>query len=137
MKYTFGSAWVIVAVILPGVAQATALPHQLKPAAWQEQDDRQQRDDDDARRRDHDRRNDRDDDRDRRDWRQYHGVLAPEWQAKFDSYYSRWLNYRARNDRDEMASMEGRMRDIMNHYNIPLDVPYDAIASRGRHRDHD
>jgi len=62
---------------------------------------------------------------------QYHNVLAPEWQQKFDSYYQRWLQYRATNNRGEMASMESRMRDIMAHYNIPTDVPYDRVASPG------
>lgn len=61
--------------------------------------------------------------------RDYHGVLAPEWQQKFDSYYQRWLKYRASNDQDDVRSMEGRMRDIMSHYQIPPDVPFAAVAS--------
>ena len=61
----------------------------------------------------------------------YHGVLAPEWQSKFDSYYQRWLNYRATNNRDETASMEKRMQDIMKNYNIPSNVPYGQVASAG------
>lgn len=61
----------------------------------------------------------------------YHGVLAPEWQQKFDSYYSRWLQYRQQNNQSEVASMEGRMRDIMTHYNIPANTPFDAVASQG------
>ena len=60
----------------------------------------------------------------------YHNVLAPEWQQKFDSYYQRWLQYRATNNQDEMRSMENRMRDIMTHYNIPPDVPFGEVASQ-------
>src|SRR5262249_47169185 len=55
---------------------------------------------------------------------QYQGVLAPEWQKKFDSYYTRWLDYKRTNNRGEIASMEKRMRDIMYHYQIPLTVPF-------------
>jgi hypothetical protein len=62
---------------------------------------------------------------------QYHGVLAPEWQQKFDSYYQRWLQYRATNNQGEVASMEKRMRDIMVHYQIPANAPFDQVASPG------
>jgi hypothetical protein len=61
----------------------------------------------------------------------YHGVLAPEWQKNYDSYYQRWLKYRATNNTSEMASMEARMRDIMKNYNIPPNVPFDQVASPG------
>jgi hypothetical protein len=50
-------------------------------------------------------------------------------QQRFDSYYSRWLEYRRTNNRGEVASMEKRMRDVMSHNNIPSDVPFDEIAS--------
>ncbi|HET7440891.1 MAG TPA: hypothetical protein VFJ47_06285 [Terriglobales bacterium] len=63
--------------------------------------------------------------------RSYHNVLAPEWQQKFDSYYQRWQQYRATNNTGEMRSMEQRMQDIMAHYNIPSNVPYDQVASPG------
>ena len=58
-------------------------------------------------------------------------MLAPEWQAKFDSYYQRWLQYRATNNRDEVVSMERRMRDIMVNYRIPPNTPFQQIASPG------
>ena len=61
----------------------------------------------------------------------YRGVLAPEWQAKFDSYYQRWLQYRATNNVDEIVSMERRMRDIMVNYRIPPNTPFDQVASPG------
>jgi hypothetical protein len=62
---------------------------------------------------------------------QWRGRLSSEDQHRFDSYYSRWLEYRRSNNRDEVVSMEKRMRDVMSHNNIPSDVPFDQIASNG------
>ena len=59
----------------------------------------------------------------------YQGVLAPEWQARFDSYFTRWQEYTRRRDRDEIVSMEKRMKDIMYNYHIPLDTPFEYVAS--------
>ena len=59
----------------------------------------------------------------------WEGRLSAEDQGKFDSYYSRWLGYRKSNNRDEVVSMENRMRDVMSRYNIPSDVPFVQIAS--------
>jgi hypothetical protein len=61
----------------------------------------------------------------------WQGRLSAEDQARFDSYYSRWVNSGQNNDRDQQNSMEGRMRDVMSHNNIPGDVPFDQIASNG------
>jgi len=61
---------------------------------------------------------------------QWRGRLSSEEQQRFDSYYSRWLDYRRTNNRDETQSMENRMRDVMSRNNIPSDVPFDRIASR-------
>jgi hypothetical protein len=87
--------------------------------------------------RDWDRDRDRDGDRGRgwdrdRGWGRdrFRGRLNSQDQARFDSYYSRWLQYRQTNNRSEMASMEGRMRNILNAYQIPLDTPFGEIASR-------
>jgi hypothetical protein len=70
--------------------------------------------------------------------------LSPEDQRKFDSYYSRWMEYRQTNNRDQERSMEERMRDVMARNGIPGDVPFDRVASNGggreyadRDRDHD
>jgi hypothetical protein len=76
------------------------------------------------------------DDAHRQDNRGYgHGQqqarLSSEDQQRFDSYYSRWQGYRRTNNRNEMESMEKRMRDVMSHNNIPSDVPFDEIASNG------
>src|SRR5713101_7005209 len=57
--------------------------------------------------------------------------MSPEDQGKFDSYYSRWQQYRQSNDRDQIQSMEKRMQELMGRYGIPPDVPYDRIASNG------
>ena len=62
--------------------------------------------------------------------------LSPEDQQRFDSYYSRWLEYKQTHNRDQIISMERRMNDVYAHYNIPLEVPYSRIASGERH-DHD
>jgi len=77
-------------------------------------------------------RRDRDDDH-RTDMRH---VLPPEDQHHFDSYYSRWLDYRRDNNHEQVESMEKRMRHVMSRNHIPPDVPFDQIASYGE-RDHD
>jgi len=59
----------------------------------------------------------------------WQGRLSAEDQGRFDSYYSRWLDYAHTNDRENRNSMEDRMRDVMSHYNIPSDVSFDQIAS--------
>jgi len=59
----------------------------------------------------------------------WQGRLSAEDQGRFDSYYSRWLDYAQTNSRDDRNSMEDRMRDVMSHYSIPSDVPFDQIAS--------
>jgi hypothetical protein len=61
---------------------------------------------------------------------QWQGRLSSRDQQRFDSYYSRWLDYRRTNNRNQVSSMEKRMRDVMSHNNIPQDVPFDQIASR-------
>jgi len=60
------------------------------------------------------------------------GRLSSDDQSRFDSYYSRWMDYRQRNDRDQMSSMEKRMRDVYSHYNIPQDTPFWRVASNAR-----
>src|SRR5436309_11823938 len=55
--------------------------------------------------------------------------LSPEDQRRFDSYYSRWQEYRHTNNREQIASMEKRMQDVYAHYSIPADTPYWRVAS--------
>ena len=59
----------------------------------------------------------------------WEGRLSAEDQGRFDSYYSRWLDYRRTNNRDEIASMENRMRDVMAHNSIPSNTEFFQIAS--------
>jgi hypothetical protein len=61
----------------------------------------------------------------------YEGRLSYDDQRRFDSYYTRWLDYQRTNNRGEVASMERRMRDIYGRYRIPLSVDFDQVASRG------
>ncbi len=56
--------------------------------------------------------------------------MSPDDQAKFNSYYSRWIQARQQNDRDDISSMEHRMQDLMNRYGIPSDTPYDVVAQQ-------
>jgi hypothetical protein len=73
--------------------------------------------------RDHDRDNDNN----------YRGNRLPsDDQRRFDSYYSRWQEYRRTNNRDEIVSMEKRMQDVYQHNGIPSNTPYDAVATGGR-----
>jgi len=57
--------------------------------------------------------------------------LSPSDQQKFDSYYSRWVQYRQTNNRDQVASMEKRMQDLYSRNGIPLNTPYERVASGG------
>jgi hypothetical protein len=66
---------------------------------------------------------------------QWHNRLSSSDQGKFDSYYSRWIQYRDTNNRDQIGSMEKRMQDLMARYRIPLNTPYWQVASNGSERD--
>jgi hypothetical protein len=55
--------------------------------------------------------------------------LSAEDQSRFDSYYGRWLEYRRTNNREEAASMERRMQEVMARYRIASSTPYSRIAS--------
>jgi hypothetical protein len=58
-------------------------------------------------------------------------------QQRFDSYFSRLQDYRQRNDREQIRSMEKRLQDIYRHYNIPSNTPYFMVASNARDDDWD
>jgi len=79
-------------------------------------------------------------DRDNNEWwrwrNRWQGRLSADDQSRFDSYYSRWQEYRRTNNRDEAANMEKRMGDVYAHYAIPSDTPYWQVASNG-HSDSD
>ena len=126
MNRFIGISLGVVALSLPGMAQTqrTSQTVQLKPAAYQWQND-------DGRRRDDDDRRDQDDDRGygRNGRRDYRGVLQPNSQRAFDEEYSRWIADRNNGNQRDMVNEEQRMRGIMNSYRIPQDVPFDAVAS--------
>jgi len=50
-------------------------------------------------------------------------------QKRFDSYYSRWLDYQRTNNYGEIRSMEKRMYDVYKQYGIPASVPFAQVAS--------
>ena len=55
--------------------------------------------------------------------------MSPNDQDQFNNYYSRWMQDRQSNDRDDMISMEHHMQDLMNRYAIPPDTPYGEVAA--------
>ena len=153
MKRLFGIASGLIALALPALAQSpsVAAGERLINIAYarpQDRDHDRDHDRDDRERdrnwnaerdrewhRQHDRDHDHNWDRQRDEAyhrnTHYRNVLAPEWQRKYDSYYQRWLNYRATNNQSEMRSMERRMNSIRTNYGIPPNVPYGEIASNG------
>jgi hypothetical protein len=58
--------------------------------------------------------------------------LSPDDQRRFDSYYTRWQQYRRTNNRSDAVSMERRMQDVYAHYGIAASTPYSRIASGGQ-----
>lgn len=63
-----------------------------------------------------------------RDISQYQGRFSKDDQKRFDEAYEDWVEHRRHNDRDD----EGKMLEIMARYNIPRDIPYNALASGAR-----
>jgi hypothetical protein len=57
--------------------------------------------------------------------------LSSSDQHEFDEAYKKWLKARHKKDPDDIEKNARRMQDIMAHYNIPANVPYDQIASPG------
>jgi|SRR5690349_7128411 len=60
----------------------------------------------------------------------WQGRLSGSDQGRFNSYYDRWMQYRATNNVGEMRSMEGRMRDVYSRYGIPPNTPFGEVARR-------
>src|SRR5215469_13683136 len=56
--------------------------------------------------------------------------MTPDDEDAFNGYYSRWLQDRQTNNRDDMVSMEHHMQDLMGKYAIPSDTPYAQVASQ-------
>jgi hypothetical protein len=66
-------------------------------------------------------------------WQGYPGNrLSPDDQRRFDSYYSRWRDYKRTNNFGEVRSMEKRMYEIYNRYRIPASTPFERVATNGR-----
>src|ERR1700680_1695258 len=63
--------------------------------------------------------------------RTYQGRLSPHDQSEFDQNYTKWVNDTRKNDRDDIAKDAAHMQEIMARNNIPVDVPFDQIASTG------
>ena len=57
--------------------------------------------------------------------------LSPRDQQRFDSYFSRWQEYKRVNDRDQIISMEKRMLDVYAHYGVPAGTPFWRLATNG------
>ena len=56
--------------------------------------------------------------------------MSPDDQDRFNSYYSRWLQDKQTNNRDDMVSMEQRMQDVMAKYGISSNIPYEEVATQ-------
>lgn len=63
--------------------------------------------------------------------RGYQARLSPDEQREFDKHYTKWVNDRRKNDRDDIAKDERHMQEIMGRNNIPPNVPFDQVASTG------
>jgi hypothetical protein len=66
------------------------------------------------------------------DVREYQGRFSPDDQKDYDKAYEHWQKDRAKNDRDDIYKDEGKMQQIMAKYNVPRNVPYDALVSGNR-----
>jgi hypothetical protein len=110
MKKLLGVSGLVIGLMLPVLAQAQRPSVQLRSVSQQDRDD--------------DRRySDREEGRYQR--------LSADDQSRFDGYYRKWVDDTRKNDRDDIRKDEQHMQEIMGRYNIPSDVPYDRIASRG------
>ena len=56
--------------------------------------------------------------------------MTPDDESQFNGYYSRWMQDRQSNDRDDMISMEHHMQDLMSKYGISPDTPYGQVTSQ-------
>lgn len=63
--------------------------------------------------------------------RSYSRQLPPDDQKEFDKYYTKWVNDTRKNEQDDIARDVRKMQEIMARNNIPVDVPFDQVASTG------
>lgn len=59
-------------------------------------------------------------------------VLSAKDQADFDKDYRHWEDAKRKKDIDDIDKNARKMQEIMAHYNIPANVPFDRIASPGQ-----
>jgi len=48
--------------------------------------------------------------------------------SDFRSYYARWQDYKRTNNREQVASMEERMRKVMIDHNVPSNASYEDVV---------
>jgi len=59
----------------------------------------------------------------------WHATLSADDQGDFDRYYGKWMEAKAKNDRDDISENARKMQEIMTRNNIPADVTFDQVAS--------
>ncbi|MGH9522370.1 MAG: hypothetical protein ACRD3E_07545 [Terriglobales bacterium] len=59
--------------------------------------------------------------------------LSADDQKDFDKAYKNWVKAERKRDMDDVNGNATKMRNIMARYNIPANVPFDAIATPGTH----
>lgn len=59
------------------------------------------------------------------------GRLSADDQKEFDKAYTKWVNDTRKNDRDDIGKDVRKMQEIMARNNIPVDVPFEQVASTG------
>ena len=57
--------------------------------------------------------------------------LSADDQKSFDKDYRNWMKAQRKRDIDDVNGNARKMQEIMARYNIPANVPFDAIASPG------
>jgi hypothetical protein len=49
--------------------------------------------------------------------------------SDFRSYYARWQDYKRTNNREQVASMEERMRKVMTDHNVSNNASYEDVVN--------
>ena len=47
----------------------------------------------------------------------------------FAATYARWQDYKRTNNREQVASMEERMRKVMTDHNVPNNASYEDVVN--------
>jgi Skp family chaperone for outer membrane proteins len=59
----------------------------------------------------------------------WHATLSADDQGDFDKYYAKWMEAKAKNDREDITENTRKMQEIMTRNSIPADVSFDQVAS--------